>query len=64
VAVGEAIMEGSGVADMADVDRARHAQLAQELEEHRRRYYGDDAASISDAEFDARMRELEAIEER
>jgi DNA ligase (NAD+) len=57
-------MEGSGVADMADVDRARHAQLAQELEEHRRRYYGDDAASISDAEFDARMRELEAIEER
>jgi DNA ligase (NAD+) len=57
-------MEDSGVADIADADRARHAQLAQELEEHRRRYYGDDAASISDAEFDSLMRELEAIEER
>jgi DNA ligase (NAD+) len=54
-------VEESGV---TDVDRARHAQLAQELEEHRTRYYAHDAASISDAEFDALMRELEAIEER
>ena len=49
--------------DVADVDRARHAQLAQELEEHRRRYYNA-VSSISDAEFDTLMRELEAIEER
>ena len=54
-------MEESGV---ADVDRARHAQLAQELEDHRTRYYAHDAATISDAEFDALMRELEAIEQR
>ena len=44
--------------------RARHAQLALELQEHRQRYYGKDAASVSDAEFDALMRELRAIEQR
>ncbi|WP_042437344.1 NAD-dependent DNA ligase LigA [Streptacidiphilus albus] len=45
-------------------DRARHAELARELQEHRQRYYGKDAASVSDAEFDALMRELRAIEQR
>ena len=54
-------MEESGV---TDVDRDRHAQLAQELEDHRTRYFGNDAPSVSDAEYDALMRELEAIEAR
>ena len=42
--------------------RARHAQLVQLIEEHRARYYGDDAPTISDAEYDALERELKAIE--
>ncbi|MCX4746640.1 NAD-dependent DNA ligase LigA [Kitasatospora sp. NBC_01287] len=42
--------------------RRRHAELAAELEEHRVRYYEQDAPVVSDAEFDALMRELEAIE--
>ncbi|MFD0317427.1 NAD-dependent DNA ligase LigA [Streptomyces flavalbus] len=43
--------------------RDRHARLAQEVEEHRRRYYGEDAPVISDAEFDELLRSLEALEE-
>ena len=42
--------------------RARHAQLVQLIEEHRARYYGDDAPTISDAEYDALERELKALE--
>ncbi|MFE4516074.1 NAD-dependent DNA ligase LigA [Kitasatospora sp. NPDC056783] len=42
--------------------RRRHAELAQEISDHRARYYEQDAPVISDAEFDALMRELEAIE--
>jgi DNA ligase (NAD+) len=45
-------------------DRVRHAQLAQEIEDHRFAYYVKSAPTISDAEFDGLMRELEAIEER
>ena len=45
-------------------DRARHADLAQQIEEHRFRYYLADAPTISDADFDAMMRALEAIENR
>lgn len=44
--------------------RERAAELAKELEEHRFRYYVKDAPTVSDAEFDALMRELEGIEER
>ncbi len=43
--------------------RERHAALSQEVEEHRWRYYMAQA-TISDAEFDAMMRELEALEEQ
>jgi DNA ligase (NAD+) len=50
------------VTDHDDV-RVRHAKLAQEIEEHRFRYYVKDAPTVSDAEFDRLMRELEAIEE-
>ncbi|MFE4976794.1 NAD-dependent DNA ligase LigA [Kitasatospora sp. NPDC056651] len=42
--------------------RRRHAELAQEISDHRARYYEQDAPVISDAEFDALMRDLEAIE--
>ncbi|RKE21249.1 DNA ligase (NAD+) [Streptomyces sp. TLI_171] len=42
--------------------RTRHAELATEIEEHRARYYDQDAPTISDGEFDALMRELEALE--
>ncbi|OKJ07601.1 aromatic ring-opening dioxygenase LigA [Kitasatospora sp. CB01950] len=42
--------------------RTRHAELATEIEEHRSRYYELDAPTVSDAEFDRLMRELEAME--
>ncbi len=41
----------------------RHARLSAEITEHRRRYYVQDAPSISDAAFDALMRELVALED-
>ena len=43
---------------------ARAADLKRLLEEHNRRYYVDDAPTISDAEYDALFRELEALEAR
>ena len=42
--------------------RTRHADLAQQIEDHRFRYYITDAPTISDGDFDTLMRELEAIE--
>ncbi|MFE0453206.1 NAD-dependent DNA ligase LigA [Streptomyces sp. NPDC058914] len=44
--------------------REQHAQLAEQIEEHRFRYYVKDAPVISDAEFDRLLRSLEALEER
>ncbi|WP_438492259.1 NAD-dependent DNA ligase LigA [Streptomyces asiaticus] len=44
--------------------RDQHAKLAEQIEEHRFRYYVKDAPVISDAEFDELMRELEALEEK
>ncbi|MFI5674718.1 NAD-dependent DNA ligase LigA [Streptomyces cellulosae] len=44
--------------------REQHAQLAEQIEEHRFRYYVKDAPVISDAEFDQLMRTLEALEEK
>lgn len=46
-----------------DAARARVAQLTTEIEEHQRRYYELDAPTVSDAEYDASMRELEALEQ-
>ncbi|MGW1147451.1 DNA ligase LigA-related protein, partial [Streptomyces sp. NPDC002454] len=43
--------------------RERHARLAEEVEEHRFRYYVKDQPVVSDAEFDRLMRELELLEE-
>jgi DNA ligase (NAD+) len=50
--------------DGVPVDAAeRHAELAQAVEDHRFRYYVLDRPTVSDAEFDRLMRELEALEE-
>ena len=44
--------------------REQHGRLAEEVEEHRFRYYVNDAPVVSDADFDRLLRELEALEER
>ncbi|UXY22086.1 NAD-dependent DNA ligase LigA [Streptomyces cynarae] len=44
--------------------REQHAQLAEQIEEHRFRYYVKDAPVISDAEFDRLLRSLEALEDQ
>jgi DNA ligase (NAD+) len=44
--------------------RERHAHLAEQIEEHRFRYYVKDAPVISDAEFDELLRSLEQLEEQ
>ncbi|MFD4575917.1 NAD-dependent DNA ligase LigA [Streptomyces sp. NPDC058417] len=43
--------------------REQHAQLAEQIEEHRFRYYVKDAPVVSDAEFDRLLRALEALED-
>ncbi|OAH15854.1 NAD-dependent DNA ligase LigA [Streptomyces jeddahensis] len=43
--------------------REKHAQLAEQIEEHRFRYYVKDQPVISDAEFDKLLRSLEALED-
>ncbi|WSQ11983.1 NAD-dependent DNA ligase LigA [Streptomyces sp. NBC_01231] len=43
--------------------REKHAQLAEQIEEHRFRYYVKDAPVVSDAEFDQLLRTLEELEE-
>jgi DNA ligase (NAD+) len=42
--------------------RAEHARLAEEIAAHDRRYYQDDAPTVSDAEYDALRRRYEALE--
>jgi DNA ligase (NAD+) len=44
--------------------REQHALLAEQIEEHRFRYYVKDSPVVSDAEFDRLLRELEELEER
>ncbi|ANW21836.1 NAD-dependent DNA ligase LigA [Streptomyces clavuligerus] len=44
--------------------RERHAELAEQIEEHRFRYYVKDQPVISDSEFDRLLRSLEELEER
>ncbi|MER6690146.1 NAD-dependent DNA ligase LigA [Streptomyces minutiscleroticus] len=43
--------------------RQKHVRLAEQVEEHRFRYYVKDAPVISDADFDQLLRSLEALEE-
>src|ERR1700686_4601542 len=44
--------------------KAEHARLEAEIAGHDRRYYQDDAPSVSDAEYDALRRRYTAIEAR
>jgi DNA ligase (NAD+) len=54
--------------DVADLTRAQgkveHMRLALELEAHDRRYYQDDAPTVTDAEYDALRQRFNAIEKR
>ncbi len=54
--------------DVAKLTKAQakveHMRLALELEGHDRRYYQDDAPSVSDAEYDALRQRFNAIEKR
>lgn len=43
--------------------RERHRDLAEQVNDHRWRYYVLDSPTVSDAEFDTLMRELESLEE-
>ena len=54
----------ASVADDGAAARQRHAQLSMEITEHDHRYYVLDSPLVSDAEYDALMRELRALEER
>ncbi|MGW0560765.1 NAD-dependent DNA ligase LigA [Streptomyces sp. NPDC003016] len=56
-------MAGEQQAAVPAEARERHAQLAEQIEEHRFRYYVKDQPVISDAEFDKLLRTLEALEE-
>ena len=47
---------------MFEKARKRVAKLIEEIDEHQRRYYELDAPTVSDAEYDALMRELMALE--
>ncbi len=47
---------------VSDESRQRHAELSQELDEANYRYYVLDSPTISDADYDAAMRELLALE--
>lgn len=44
--------------------RQRHAGLSKDIEEHRERYYLRDEPTVSDADYDLLMRELEDLEEQ
>src|SRR5579859_2980513 len=54
--------------DVADLTKAQakveHKRLALELEGHDKRYYQDDAPSVTDAEYDALRQRYNAIEKR
>jgi DNA ligase (NAD+) len=50
-------------ADAPPAVRERHVELAREIDEHAYRYYVLDDPSVSDADYDALMRELTEIED-
>jgi DNA ligase (NAD+) len=58
-----AALEDATPADIPAEAREQHARLAEQIEEHRFRYYVRDAPVVSDADFDRLLRELEALEE-
>jgi DNA ligase (NAD+) len=52
------------IADPPAEVSAAHAELAEELLGHQYRYYVLDSPTVSDAEFDAKLKELEAMEQK
>jgi DNA ligase (NAD+) len=56
--------EPAGVADVPAEAREKHAELVEQVEEHRYRYYVLDQPIVADAQFDAMFRELEQLEEQ
>ncbi|GAA3743799.1 NAD-dependent DNA ligase LigA [Micromonospora maritima] len=58
----DAAQEAAAGAEPTPAARERHATLSQELTEHQYRYYVLDAPTVTDAEFDRQLRELEALE--
>jgi DNA ligase (NAD+) len=60
----EASMGESTVEEATVAARHRHADLSVELTEHSHRYYVLDSPLVSDAEYDALMRELIELEDR
>ena len=53
---------GADGQDLEAADRRRLEALRAEIEAHNRRYYVEDAPSISDARYDLLMAELQALE--
>ncbi|MCY7403013.1 MAG: NAD-dependent DNA ligase LigA [Nocardioides sp.] len=53
---------GHGVATAPPEARERHQELSEEVDDARWRYYVLDDPTLDDADFDARLRELEALE--
>jgi DNA ligase (NAD+) len=51
-------------AEPSPKERERHQELVREIDEHAYRYYVLDRPTVSDAEYDRLMRELESLEER
>src|ERR1700749_2007137 len=49
-------------ATAAPVLREEHRKLGAEIAEHDKRYHGEDAPTISDADYDALRRRYEALE--
>jgi DNA ligase (NAD+) len=63
---GAIVAETSETPDVSQADdqaRHRHADLADEIAEHNHRYHVLDSPVISDAQYDALMRELRQLEE-
>ncbi|WP_415951613.1 NAD-dependent DNA ligase LigA [Streptomyces sp. KLOTTS4A1] len=55
--------QAGGTSSVPAEARERHAQIAEQVEEHRFRYYVRDQPVISDGDFDKLLRSLEALEE-
>ncbi|MDF6045002.1 NAD-dependent DNA ligase LigA [Streptomyces sp. JH14] len=57
-------MAGGQHSEVPAEAQAQHALLAEQIEEHRFRYYVNDQPVVSDAEFDRLMRTLQELEDR
>jgi DNA ligase (NAD+) len=62
-AIGETGSPASAVPQASDEAKHRHADLAEQVAEHNHRYHVLDSPVVSDAEYDALIRELRQLEE-